>query len=71
MSMGSLKRAFGHGKTEHELTTQSDPILQAGNPVNEVIKCFQDEVKYEHVGPKVPSSQEGERSQDDEEMIYD
>ncbi|GKF22236.1 hypothetical protein Tco_0074558, partial [Tanacetum coccineum] len=23
MSMGSLKRASGHGKTEHELTTQS------------------------------------------------
>ncbi|GKA25934.1 hypothetical protein Tco_0712043 [Tanacetum coccineum] len=32
---------------------------------------FQDEVKYEHVGPRVTRPQEGERFQDDKEMMYD
>ncbi|GJW75092.1 hypothetical protein Tco_0134462 [Tanacetum coccineum] len=42
-----LKRASGHGKTKHELTTQlydesdayvlEDSMLQAGNPVKEIL----------------------------------
>ncbi|GKE20847.1 hypothetical protein Tco_1432359 [Tanacetum coccineum] len=83
MSMGSLKRASGHGKAEHELSTQSNPILQAGNPVKEsesvqdealqgrLFDSFQDKGKYEHAGLKVTRLQEGNRLQDDEEMIYD
>ncbi|GJZ31491.1 hypothetical protein Tco_0576538 [Tanacetum coccineum] len=31
---------------------------------------FQDEVKHEHVGPKVTRSQESERLQDDGKMVY-
>ncbi|GJY63658.1 hypothetical protein Tco_0465118 [Tanacetum coccineum] len=31
---------------------------------------FQDQVKYEHAGPKVTSSQEGKRSQDDDKRLY-
>ncbi|GKB33341.1 hypothetical protein Tco_0872742 [Tanacetum coccineum] len=34
-------------------------------------KSFQDEERYEHVGPKVTSSQKGERLQDDDEMMFD
>ncbi|GJX14668.1 hypothetical protein Tco_0206426 [Tanacetum coccineum] len=36
-----------------------------------VFDSFQDKGKYEHVGPKVTSPQEGKRLQDDEEMTYD
>ncbi|GJU22120.1 hypothetical protein Tco_1155462, partial [Tanacetum coccineum] len=32
---------------------------------------FEDKEKYKHDGPEVTSSQEGERLQDGEEMIYD
>ncbi|GKB87484.1 hypothetical protein Tco_0959756 [Tanacetum coccineum] len=34
-------------------------------------QSFQDKQKYEHVGPEVKSSQEGKRSQDDEEIMFD
>ncbi|GKD18940.1 hypothetical protein Tco_1208098 [Tanacetum coccineum] len=33
-----------------------------------LLKSFQDEEKYEHVGPK---TQDGERFQDNQEMSYD
>ncbi|GJZ52436.1 hypothetical protein Tco_0606951 [Tanacetum coccineum] len=57
-----------------------------GNPISANIKqaprqlknikkydyeSFQDEERYEHVGPKVTRAQEGNLLQDDEEMMYD
>ncbi|GJZ72483.1 FAR1-related sequence 5-like protein, partial [Tanacetum coccineum] len=67
-------------------------ILQAGNPVNEILlklnlpdhsdevlklknfkkdgySSFQEQEKYEHVGPKVTSSQDGKTSQDDDKRL--
>ncbi|GKC11437.1 hypothetical protein Tco_1008219 [Tanacetum coccineum] len=68
-------------------------ILQAGNPVKEILlklnlpdhsdevlklknfkkdeyTSFQDQEKYEHVGPKVTSTQDDKRLQDDDKRLY-
>ncbi|GJT32107.1 retrovirus-related pol polyprotein from transposon TNT 1-94 [Tanacetum coccineum] len=73
------------GHPEHHSDTSSHSPLTMGNLPSaqlkqalrvqdeayqeRLFKSFQDEVKYEHVVPKVTSPQEGERLQDDEEMI--
>nr|GEU73918.1 hypothetical protein [Tanacetum cinerariifolium] len=36
-----------------------------------MLESFQDEVQYERVSPKITRSQEGERLQDDKEMMYE
>ncbi|GJZ30893.1 hypothetical protein Tco_0575940 [Tanacetum coccineum] len=35
-----------------------------------IIQSFQDQEKYEHVGPKVTSTQDGKRLQDDDKRLY-
>ncbi|GJY59921.1 hypothetical protein Tco_0459813 [Tanacetum coccineum] len=46
-------------------------LRQLKNIKKDGYKCFQDEERYEHVGPKVTSPQEGKRLQDDGEMMND
>ncbi|GJS11844.1 hypothetical protein Tco_0368640 [Tanacetum coccineum] len=49
----------------------SNKLFKLKNIKKDDNKSFQDEERYEHVGPKVTSSQEGERLQDDEEIMFD
>ncbi|GJT69072.1 hypothetical protein Tco_1028358 [Tanacetum coccineum] len=48
----------------------SHKVLKLKNFKKDGYTSFQDEERYEHVGPKVTSSQEGKRSQDDEEIMF-
>ncbi|GKE76948.1 hypothetical protein Tco_1543068, partial [Tanacetum coccineum] len=44
----------------------SDEVLKLKNFKKDGYSIFQDQEKYEHVGPKVTSIQDGKRSQDDD-----
>ncbi|GJZ79389.1 hypothetical protein Tco_0644226 [Tanacetum coccineum] len=46
-----------------------DEVLKLKNFKKDGYSSFQDKEKYEHVGPKVTSSQEGKRSQDDDKRL--
>ncbi|GKB35447.1 hypothetical protein Tco_0880389 [Tanacetum coccineum] len=47
----------------------SDEVLKLKNFKKDGYSSFQDKEKYEHVDPKVTSSQEGKRSQDDDKRL--
>ncbi|GJT07788.1 hypothetical protein Tco_0842250 [Tanacetum coccineum] len=47
----------------------SDGVLKLKNFKKDGYSSFQDKEKYEHVGLKVTSSQEGKRSQDDNKIL--
>ncbi|GKC49459.1 hypothetical protein Tco_1072204 [Tanacetum coccineum] len=47
----------------------SEEVLKLKNFKEDGYSGFQDKEKYEHVGPKVTSSQEGKRSQDDDKRL--
>ncbi|GJS85118.1 hypothetical protein Tco_0751659 [Tanacetum coccineum] len=47
----------------------SDEVLKLKKFKKDDYISFQDQEKYEHVGPKVTSSQEGKRSQDDDKRL--
>ncbi|GKC89486.1 hypothetical protein Tco_1150135 [Tanacetum coccineum] len=49
----------------------SHEVFKLKNIKKDDNKSFQDEERFEHVGPKVTRSKEGERLQDDEEMMFD
>ncbi|GKE58401.1 hypothetical protein Tco_1497586, partial [Tanacetum coccineum] len=46
-----------------------DEVLKLKNFKKDGYSSFQDKEKYEHIGPKVTSSQEGKRSQDDDKRL--
>ncbi|GJZ54583.1 hypothetical protein Tco_0609468 [Tanacetum coccineum] len=48
----------------------SDEVLKLKNFKKDDYTSFQDQEKYEHVGPKVTSTQEGKISQDDDKRLY-
>ncbi|GJZ76830.1 hypothetical protein Tco_0641502 [Tanacetum coccineum] len=48
----------------------SHNVLQLKNFEKDGYTSFQDEERYDHVGLKVISLQEGKRSQDDEEIMF-
>ncbi|GKB75676.1 hypothetical protein Tco_0942571, partial [Tanacetum coccineum] len=47
-----------------------DEVLKLKNFKKDDYTSFQDQEKYEHVGLKVTSSQEGKRSHDDDKRLY-
>ncbi|GJR84875.1 hypothetical protein Tco_0155660 [Tanacetum coccineum] len=49
---------------------QSDEVLKLKNFKKDDYTSFQDQEKYEHVGLKVTSTQDGKRSQDDDNRLY-
>ncbi|GKA18833.1 hypothetical protein Tco_0698748 [Tanacetum coccineum] len=53
----------GHGGT-------CDEVSKLKNFKKDDYTSFQDQEKYEHVGPKVTSTQDGKRSQDDDKRLY-
>ncbi|GJV69664.1 ty3-gypsy retrotransposon protein [Tanacetum coccineum] len=48
----------------------SDEVLKLKNFKKDDYTSFQDQEKYEHVSPKVTSTQEGKISQDDDKRLY-
>ncbi|GKA62210.1 hypothetical protein Tco_0761729 [Tanacetum coccineum] len=48
----------------------SDEVLKLKNFKRDENTSFQEQEKYEHVDPKVTSTQEGKRSQDDDKRLY-
>ncbi|GJT23111.1 hypothetical protein Tco_0893048 [Tanacetum coccineum] len=57
------KRFFGI------LPDHSDEVLKLKNFKKDDYTSFQEQEKYEHVGPKVTSTQDGKRSQDDDSRL--
>ncbi|GKB91754.1 hypothetical protein Tco_0964026, partial [Tanacetum coccineum] len=51
-------------------TDISKDIMKAQNFKKDDYTSFQDQEKYEHVGLKVTSTQDGKRSQDDDKILY-
>ncbi|GJW16341.1 hypothetical protein Tco_0020474 [Tanacetum coccineum] len=47
-----------------------DEVLKLKNFKKDDNTSFQDQEKYEHIGPKVTSTQDGKRSQDDDKRLY-
>ncbi|GKA88892.1 hypothetical protein Tco_0810704 [Tanacetum coccineum] len=47
-----------------------DEVLKLKNFKKDERTSFQGQEKYEHVGPKVTSTQDGKRSQDDDSRLY-
>ncbi|GJW86973.1 hypothetical protein Tco_0162313 [Tanacetum coccineum] len=47
----------------------SDDVLKLKNFKKDGYRSFQNQDKYEHVGPKVTSTQDGKRSQDDDKRL--
>ncbi|GJZ81889.1 retrovirus-related pol polyprotein from transposon TNT 1-94 [Tanacetum coccineum] len=65
-------RIFIANATNKNVTIyQMDVNLQDEAFQEKLFDSFQDEVKYEHVGPRVTRPQEDERFQDDKDMMYD
>ncbi|GKB94284.1 hypothetical protein Tco_0980421 [Tanacetum coccineum] len=67
--MGSLTK-----DTKSFATLMSKSSLKSRSIQDEAFQMrqsFQDNEKYEHVSPDVTSSQEGERPQDDEDIMFD
>ncbi|GJS06033.1 zinc finger, CCHC-type containing protein [Tanacetum coccineum] len=49
---------------------QIDEVLKLKTSRNMTIKAFKEQERYEHVGPKVTSSQDGKRSQVDDKRLF-
>ncbi|GJT77844.1 hypothetical protein Tco_1044569 [Tanacetum coccineum] len=49
---------------------RSDEVLKFKNFKKDEYTSFQDQEKYEHVGLKITSTQDGKRSQDDDKRLY-
>ncbi|GKB45296.1 hypothetical protein Tco_0896049 [Tanacetum coccineum] len=47
-----------------------DEVLKLKNFKKDGYTSFQNQEKYEHVGPKVTSTQDGKRLQDDDKRLY-
>ncbi|GKD53317.1 hypothetical protein Tco_1286704 [Tanacetum coccineum] len=62
----NLSRRFFRILPDH----RHDEVLKLNNFKKDDYTIFQDQEKYEHVGPKVTSLQEGKRSQDDDKRLY-
>ncbi|GKB18721.1 hypothetical protein Tco_0852644 [Tanacetum coccineum] len=68
----SILQAGNHVKEillKVNLPDHSDEVLKIKNFKKYDYTSFQDQEKYEHVGPKVTSSQDGKRSQDDDKRL--
>ncbi|GJW79817.1 hypothetical protein Tco_0143792 [Tanacetum coccineum] len=52
------------------LEVPSHEVFKLKNIKKDGYESFQDKERYEHVGPKVTSPQEGERLQDDKEIMF-
>nr|GEW92938.1 hypothetical protein [Tanacetum cinerariifolium] len=73
------KRRFSHlDKTrsyimvkeiDHQLQKRSDEVLKLKSFKKDENTSFQEQEMYEHVGPKVTSTQDGKRSQDDDSRL--
>ncbi|GJX82296.1 hypothetical protein Tco_0331777 [Tanacetum coccineum] len=62
-----MSKNFRYSNTAH--LPWSDEVLWLKNFKKDELTSFQDQEKYEHVGPKVTSTQDGKRLQVDEERL--